>query len=309
MSTSTTFKRILVGGARNFSRSGLVSFATVLIMTVTLIIIGSLIFLSAILTNTLAAIEDKVDVNVYFVTDASESDILSAKNQLEKLDQVAQVTYTSREEAITQFRVRHADDELTLEALDQLGDNPLGASLAVKATDPTQYETIVNFLSNDANVSPSGARIIDHVNYYQNKTVIDRLTNAIDATQTAGLVIVILFSIASVIIALATVRLAIYTARDEIGVMRLVGASNMYIRGPFIVAGIISGAVSGLIALALFYPAVWYGGARLASWLGGFNLFTYYLQNFPMIFGIIVGSGMLLGGIASFLGVRKYLSI
>lgn len=309
MSTITSFKRILVGGARNFSRSGLVSFATVLIMTVTLIIIGSLIFLSAILSNTLAAIEDKVDVNVYFTTDASESDILAAKNQLERLDQVALVTYTSREEAITQFRTRHEDDELTLEALDQLGDNPLGASLAVKATDPTQYETIVNFLSNDANVSSSGANIIDHVNYYQNKTVIDRLTNAIDATQMAGLIIVILFSVASVIIALATVRLAIYTAREEIGVMRLVGASNMYIRGPFIVAGIISGAVSGLIALALFYPAVWYGGPRLASWLGGFNLFTYYIQNFPLIFGILVGSGMVLGGIASFLGVRKYLSI
>jgi cell division transport system permease protein len=303
------FKRILIGGARNFSRSGLVSFATVLIMTVTLVIIGSLIFLSAILSNTLAAIEDKVDVNVYFTTDASEDDILGAKSRLERLDQVAQVTYTSREEAITQFRTRHADDELTLEALDQLGDNPLGASLAVKATDPTQYEGIVNFLSNDANVSSSGASIIDHVNYYQNKTVIDRLTSAINATQRAGLAIVVLFSIASVIIALATVRLAIYTARDEISVMRLVGASNMYIRGPFIVAGIISGAVSGLIALALFYPAVWYGGARLAGWLGGFNLFTYYLQNFPMIFAILVGSGMVLGGIASFLGVRRYLTV
>jgi cell division transport system permease protein len=246
---------------------------------------------------------------VYFVTDAEESDILAAQQRLERLDEVALVTYTSREEAITEFRNRHQDDELTLDALDQLGDNPLGASLAIKANDPSQYETIVNFLSNDANVSPSGEPIIDHVNYYQNKTVIDRLTNAIGATQTAGLVIVILFSIASVIIALATVRLAIYTARDEISVMRLVGASNMYIRGPFIVAGIISGAVSGLIAIALFYPAAWYAGGELSAWLGGFNLFEYYVSNFPMIFGIIVGSGMLLGGIASFLGVRKYLSI
>lgn len=309
MSTTTTLKRILVGGARNFSRSGLVSFATVLIMTVTLIIIGLLIFLSAILSHTLNAVRDKVDVNVYFVTDASESDVLAAKSRLERLDEVALVTYTSREEAITQFRQRHADDDLTIEALDQLGENPLGASLAIKANDPSQYETIVNFLSNDANVSPSGAPIIEHVNYYQNKTVIDRLTAAIDATQMAGLVIVLVFSLASVIIALATVRLAIYTARDEIAVMRLVGASNSYIRGPFIVAGIISGAVSGLIALALFYPAVWYVGDTLSNWLAGFNLFSYYLTNFPMIFGIIVGSGMLLGGIASFFGVRKYLTI
>jgi cell division transport system permease protein len=309
MSTSRTFRRILLGGARNFSRSGLVSFATVLIMTVTLIIIGALIFLSAILSHTLGLIESKVDVNVYFTTDAAESDILAAKTRIERLNEVAEATYTSREEAIADFRTRHADDELTLQALDQLGENPLGASLAIRAHDPSQYETIVNFLSNNDNVSSSGANIIDHINYFQNKTVIDRLTNAIAAVQKAGLGIVALFSIASVIIALATVRLAIYTARDEISVMRLVGASNTYIRGPFIVAGIISGAVSGLIALTLFYPAAWYAGDKLALWLGGFDLHDYYLANFPLIFAILVGSGMLLGGIASFLGVRRYLRI
>ena len=304
-----TFKRMLKTGAQSFTRSGLVSFATVLIMTVTLIIIGILLFLSAILSNTLGAIQSKVDVNVYFTTDASESDILYAKQQLQKLTEVAEVTYTSREEALADFRERHKADQLTLAALDQLGDNPLGASLAVKAHDPSQYQKIVNFLSNDANVSQSGANIIDHINYYQNKTVIDRLTNAINATQKAGLAIVIIFAVASVIIALATVRLAIYTARDEIAVMRLVGASNWYIRGPFIVAGIISGFVSGLIALALFYPASWYVGTRLSSWLGGFNLFDYYLGHFPMLFLALVGSGVVLGGIASFLGVRRYLSI
>lgn len=304
-----TLKRILSGGATSFARSGLVSFATVLIMTVTLIIVGSLIFLSAVLTHTVGLVESKVDVNVYFTTEASEADILAAKAKLEQLEQVSEVTYTSREEALAEFRQRHADDDLTLAALDQLGENPLGASLAVKATDPSQYETIVNFLSNEQNISASGASIIDHVNYYQNKTVIDRLTAATEATQQAGLAIVILFSLASVIIALATVRLAIYTSRDEIAVMRLVGASNTYIRGPFIVAGVISGLLAALIALALFYPALWYAGNALSGWLGGFNLFTYYITNFPMVFAILAGSGMLLGGIASFLGVRKYLQV
>ncbi|HEX8591389.1 MAG TPA: permease-like cell division protein FtsX [Candidatus Paceibacterota bacterium] len=306
---SRTFKRIVLGGARNFSRSGLVSFATVLIMTVTLIIIGALIFLSAILSHTLGAIEGKVDVNVYFTTNAPESDILATKQRLERLDEVSLVTYTTREEAITEFREQHKDDEVTIAALDQLGENPLGASLAIKAHDPSQYETIVNFLGNNTNVSAAGDNIIDHINYYQNKTVIDRLTNAIDATQKAGLVIVAFFVVASIIIALATVRLAIYTARDEIGVMRLVGASNTYIRGPFIVAGLISGALSGIIALILFLPAAWYAGETLSAWLGGFNLYSYYLANLPRIAGTLIGSGMLLGGVASILGVRRYLSV
>ncbi|MBU1293132.1 ABC transporter permease [Patescibacteria group bacterium] len=302
-------KRIVTSGAKSFVRSGAVTFATVLVMSVTLMIIGSLIFLSAILGTTLATLQDKVDVNVYFVTDAQERDIVSIQRKLEALPEVASVTYSSRDQRLAEFRARHEDDQLTLQALDELSDNPLGASLSIKAQNPSQYEGIVNFLSDDSSISPEEGPIIDSINYYQNKTVIERLTTAINATERAGLVIVILFAIASTIIALATIRLAIYTSRDEIAVMRLVGASNGYIRGPFIVAGILSGLVAALIALAVFYPATWYAGKSLSAWLGGFNLFTYYLSNFALVFGIIVGSGILLGALASWLAVRRYLRV
>ncbi len=304
-----TIKRVFTGGAKNFARSGAVSFATVLIMTVTLSIVGSLIFLSAVLSNTLAGLQDKVDVNVYFVTNADERDIVSIQRQLEAMPEVESVIYTSREDRLAEFRARHEDDQLTIQALDELGDNPLGAALAVKATDPTQYAGIVEFLSSDPSVSPESGPIIDSINYFQNKAVIDRLTAAIDATERAGLVIVILFAIASTIIALATIRLAIYTARDEIAVMRLVGASNAYIRGPFIVAGIISGLVAAVIALLFFYPVTWYAGRSLSTWLGGFNLFDYYLANFGMVFVILAGTGVLVGALASWLAVRRYLKV
>lgn len=286
-------------------RSGSVSFATVLVMTVTLMIVGFLIFLSAILSYTLAAIEDKVDVNIYFVTTASEPEILLVRDQLATLPEVAVVTYTSRDKALAEFRERHADDQLTLQALEELGENPLGASLAVKAKDPGQYESIVRFLSDDI----SNEVIIDRINYFQNKTVIDRLTSAIRATESAGAVIVALFALASATIIFATIRLAIYTARDEIAVMRLVGASNMYIRAPFVVAGIIAGLLSAVITLVVFYPIAWYIGESASGWLGGFNLFTYYLDHFPMIFLTLVGSGVVLGGVASWFAVRKYLKV
>ncbi|MBU2159178.1 ABC transporter permease [Patescibacteria group bacterium] len=302
-------KRIFTSGAKNFVRSGAVTFATVLVMSVTLMIIGSLIFLSAILGSTLTTLQDKVDVNVYFVTDAQERDIVGIQRKLEGLPEVASVTYSSREQRLEEFRARHEDDELTLQALDELADNPLGASLAIKAQNPSQYEGIVEFLSKDPTISPAEGPIIDSINYYQNKTVIERLTSAINATERAGLVIVILFAIASTVIALATIRLAIYTSRDEIAVMRLVGASNGYIRGPFIVAGVLSGLIAALIALAIFYPATWYAGKALSVWLGGFNLFTYYLSNFGLVFSIIMGSGVLLGALASWLAVRRYLRV
>ena len=118
-------KRMLISGWKNFARGGAVSAATVLIMTVTLAIIGSLIFLSALLSFTLDTIKEKVDVSVYFVTTATESEVLAVKEQLEQLPQVASITYTSAEEALAAFRARHANDQLTLQALDELGGNPL----------------------------------------------------------------------------------------------------------------------------------------------------------------------------------------
>lgn len=305
----TSFRRVISSGSKSFVRSGAVSFATVLIMTVTLIIIGLLIFLSALLNYTLAQVKDKVDVTVYFTTSAAEGDILNLKDQLTALPQVESVTYTSASQALIDFENRHADDQLTLNALNELGTNPLGGSLAIQATDPTEYQSIVDYVNNDADLTENGVSIVDHIDYEQNKIIIDRLTSAINATEKAGLVLVIIFAIASTIIALATVRLAIYSARDEIAVMRLVGASNSYIRGPFIVAGTLAGLLSAVIALLIFAPVTWYIGGHLSDWLGGFDLFTYFISNFWIVAGTIVGSGILLGGFASYLAVRRYLHV
>ena len=302
-------KRVLVSGWKNFARGGAVSAATVLIMTVTLTIIGSLIFLSAILTFTLNTIKDKVDISVYFVTTAGESDILAVKDRLEKLPQVKSVSYTSATEALAAFRERHATDQLTLQALEELGGNPLDASLAVRAKDPRDYESIVSFLEASPALSAEGTSIVDRINYAQNKEVIDRLSLAIRATREVGFAIVILFAIASILIAFATVRLAIYTAKDEIAVMRLVGASNAYIQGPFIVTGIITGVTAAVAVLLFLWPATMYAGAKTTEWFGGFNLASYYADNFALIFVVLMGSGIMLGAIASVFAIRRYLKV
>lgn len=302
-------KRVLVSGAKNFARGGAVSAATVLIMTVTLAIIASLIFLSALLTFTLDTIKNKVDVSVYFVTTASEADILAVKDQVEKLPQVASATYTSAADALAAFRVRHATDQLTLQALTELGGNPLDASLEIRAKDPSEYESIVKFLEASPALSTGGASIVDRINYAQNKEVIDRLALAITATRQIGFAIVILFAIASILIAFATIRLAIYTAKDEIAVMRLVGASNAYIQGPFIVTGVITGVIAAVFVLILLWPATWYAGEKTASWFGGFNLAGYFSDHFAFIFLILMGSGIVLGAVASVFAIRRYLKV
>lgn len=307
--TWMAIKRVFTSGAKNFARGGSVSAATVVIMTVTLGIIGSLIFLSALLSFTLNSIKSKVDVSVYFVTSATEDQILAVKSDLEKLPQVQQVTYTSADQALADFKQRHANDQLTLQALNELPGNPLDASLEVQAKDPSQYESIVNFLDASPGLSPDGGSIIDRIDYAQNKDAINRLTVAIRATRDTGLVIVLLFAAASVLIAFATIRLAIYTSRDEVAVMRLVGASNAYIQGPFVVTGVITGVLAAAIVLLLLWPASWYASVKTAGWLGGFSFSHYYLTNLPLIFGIVVGSGIVLGAIASVLAIRRYLKV
>jgi cell division transport system permease protein len=302
-------KRMLVAGAKNFARGGAVSAATVLIMTVTLAIIASLIFLSALLTFTLNTITNKVDVSVYFVTTASEANILAVSDQLTKLPQVSSVTYTSADDALAAFRERHATDQLTLQALNELGGNPLDASLEVRAKDPSEYESIVSFLEASPALSSGGTSIVDRINYAQNKEIIDRLALAIQATREVGFAIVILFAIASILIAFATIRLSIYTAKEEIAVMRLVGANNIYIQGPFIVTGIITGVAAASIVLIFLWPATWYAGIKTAGWFGGFNLASYYESHFVLVLSILMLSGIVLGAVASVLAIRRYLKV
>lgn len=306
---STNTRRIFKTGFFNFWRNGFVSLSSIVVMVVTLSVIGGLIFLSAILNSTLTEIKNKVDINVYFVTSAGESDILSLKKTIEAMPEVLKVDYVSRDKALADFKARHVNDEITLQALDELGDNPLGATLNIRAKDPSQYEGIAKFLTNQTALTSGGSSIIDKVNYFQNKTAIDRLSRLIDSANRLGFVITLVLAIISIVITFNTIRLAIFISRDEISVMRLVGAAQGYIRGPFMVAGVMYGAVAALITLILFFPiSYWLGGATQNFFIG-LNIFTYYLHNFGEFFLILVGSGALIGAVSSVFATRKYLKV
>jgi cell division transport system permease protein len=299
-------KRVLKSGFVSFARNGLVSLSSVLIITVTLFVLGGILFSGALLDSSLNEIKAKVDVNVYFVPVAQEEDVLGLQNRLEALPEVASVEYISREKALENFKERHANDEVTLQALEELGENPLGAILNIKAVETSQYEGIARFLDGENESQPG---FIDRINYYQNKVAIDTLSNMIDGGTKIAFAIALAFIVISMVIAFNTIRLTIYIAREEISVMRLVGASNKYIRGPFVVAGVMYGIVSAFITLILLYPATFWISSITATFFSGFSLFGYYINNFPAIFGLLVGAGIFLGGVSSYLAVRRYLRL
>jgi cell division transport system permease protein len=300
-------KRIIRSGFVNFWRSSFVSLSAILVMTVTLFVIGSLIFIGATFDATLDQIRSKVDVNVYFVPTAAEDDILALQSRLEELPEVASVEYVSREQALQNFRERHENDQLTLQALDELGENPLGAVLNIRAQETSQYEGIATFLQNETAIGGEGETIIDSINFFRNQEVIERLNTITANAETFGFAMTLILVLASIVITFNTIRLAIYTSKEEIAVMRLVGASDTYIRGPFVFEGIMYGFVSGVITLVLFYPLTYWLGPVTQGFFGDINLFTYYLNNFGEIFLIIIGTGIVLGAFSSFLAVRKYL--
>src|SRR3989344_3736260 len=303
----TELKRIIKAGFINFTRGGLVSFAAVLVVTITLSVITSIIFFQAVLHFSLNVIKDKVDVTIYFNVNAPEDKILLLKESLLKLPEVADVSYVSADEALRLFRERHANDYPTIAALDEIGVNPLGAYLNVKAREISQYESIANFLKSDNTLSLGATSIIDKVNYHQNKIVINRLNTIMSGGQKLGFLITFLLIIIYIIITFNPIRLTIFFAKEEIGVMRLVGASKMRVRGPFMIEGAIYGVIATIVTLVVFWPfTAWL--VRNISWFGVFNIYDYYVSNFFQIFAIILLSGILLGVISSFLAVRKYLN-
>lgn len=299
-------KRVIVSGVRSFKRSGFTSVASVLIMTITLFVITSLIFIQAALNASLNDIKEKVDVTVYFVPDASEDSIFNIKESLEKLPEVKEIGYVSQDQALANFKEKHSNDYLTLQALDELGENPLGASLNIKAEDPSQYESISNYFEDEGTISKGALMIIDKIDYNQNKIVIDRLTSIINGARKLGFAVSFILVLISLIITFSTVKLIIHMSKDEIGVMKLVGAGGGYIRGPFIVSGVIVGVLASVVTMLIFIPVSIWMGNQMTDFIG-INLFSYYKANFLQLFIIMLGSGTIIGGISSYFAVHKYL--
>jgi len=302
----TGFHRIIKSGLLSFRRNGLVSWAAVLIMTVTLSVITAILLLQAVLGFSLEQIKNKVDVTIYFTPGAPEEKILLLKESISKLPEVAEVDYTSAQEAITLFRERHSDDYPTIQALDEINENPLGAYLNIRAKEISQYESIANFMKSDNVLVLGSANIIDKINFYENKSVIERLNNIIKGAKQLGFVLTLLLVIISIAVTLNTIRLTIFISREEISIMRLVGASRVRVQGPFMVEGAIYGLAATVLTILLFLPATAWVGRNLTSFLG-MNLYQYYTSNLLQIFIIILLSGIVLGSVSSLLAVRRYL--
>ena len=300
----TTLRRIIKTGALSFWRNRWISSATIAVMVIALGLITGLIILSAATSAVLLTLEEKVDITVYFKLDTPENDILKVKDELESFPEVKSVQYVSRDEALTRFREGHQENPLITQSLDELGDNPLEASLNVKARVISEYASIASFLEGRRFSS-----IIDTVNYRENRLVIERLSSIITMAKRSGLVLALALAVVAVLVTFNTIRLTIYSLREEIGVMRLVGGSNWYIRGPFIVEGVLYGITASVIVLLVSIPVINIISPKLVGFLPGITLSEYFYSNIVELFLLQTVIGVILGVLSSMIAMRKHLQV
>ncbi len=299
-------KRILKLGFVNFWRNGLVSVASVFAMTITLFAIGSIYLGTNFLNSALSEVKNKVDISIAFKLDAPEDQIVALQKDLTLLPEVKEVVYSSKDQELTAFRARHQDNAVLIGSLDEVG-NPFGARLNIRAVDPTQYEKIARFIGTKNDPSTGGGNIIDQVSY--KKDVVDKMADLINTSQRVGWAVALVLALLSIFAVFNTISLAIYTSREEISVMRLVGAGNPYVKGPFMIEGVIAGVIASLLALILLYPSVLWVRDTTVGVYGGINLVSFYFSNFGIILVLLLGSGILLGLLASYWAVRRYAKI
>ena len=301
----TLLKRILKASWLNFRRNIGLSLATIFILLITISLITYLFLFRQISQFLITELEAKVDISVYFKEDSPEKEILKAEDELSKMSEVKEVEYISREMAQEKFLQKHKDNPLLMASLEEIGENPFLASLNIKAQKPEQYETLANFLEN----SDFKNYIEQPIDYYQRKPIIDKLSSIISVINKAGIGISIILITISFLVAFNTIRLAIFNQREEISIMRLVGASNWFIRAPFLIQGIISGFFATLITVLTFFLICWGLGPKLEIFLPNFNLQNFFFQNFWTLFSIQLLTGMILGIFSSLIAMRRYLKV
>jgi len=300
----TNLKHILKTGCLNFWRNKLPSFSTLAVMALALLMVAGLLLLGVLSQSLVASLQGKVDVSVYFKPDSSEKDVLSIKDIIEDLNPVAAVAYVSREQALDNFKQAHINEDVYLESLKVLGDNPLGAVLNVRARQPQDYASIVSYLEG-ANFKD----LIDKIDYRQHEPAIQKLMSVSSGIRKTGLVMSLFLAFVAIMVSFNTIRLAIYNQKEEITVMRLVGASAWSIRGPFLIEGLLYGLVGSIIAILVFWPSLAVVSPRLTAVLSGVNLLSWFESNLFGIWGILLGVGVFLGLASSMIAIRKYLKV
>lgn len=295
--------RMLKAGFINFIRNGVLSFASTTIMVLTLLSLSIFLIVNVALTTGIKAIQEKIDISAYVNDTAKQEQVLELQNKLANLPEVRSVKYVSKDEALARYKEQNKNNPKLLESLEGI-ENPLPASLEVKVYDPSKLDQVTSVFD-EKNFKP----LVRKVSYKENKLVIDKLFKATEFIKKIGIVATSAFGFVAIIIVFNTIRIAIFSQKDDIEIMRLVGATNWFIRGPFILEGALYGIIATVITMIALAAILYYAGPALTSYFGGVgaDVNSYLYNNVLLIFFAQLGIGITIGISSSWLALRKYL--
>lgn len=297
--------RIFKFSSQDFWRNIWLSIITITILVFTFISISFLIILNVISGTAIKTVEEKVDVSVYFKPEVGENEILSLKSYLSSLPEVKEVQYISKEQALEKFKEMHKDDPVIQKSLEELGKNPLTASFIIKSDNVNNYPKIIEQLDQS-----EYNQIVESKNFAEHKEIIGKVSNITDRIKVMGLAVSAIFVIIACLIVFNSVRIMIYTHREEINIMKLVGASNWFVKSPYLIQAVIYSVIACLITIILVYPLAGVINPYISSFFGAdFNLIVYLNQHAVQIFGSQLLLIVLLTLISSSIALKRYLKV
>lgn len=299
-----TMWRIMVAGMRNFLRNAWLSTAATAVMTVTLIIILVSFISSSALSATIKSIVNKVHVSIYLKDSTSEDQANELKGKLEQQDNVQSVAYVSKAQSLEIYREQNKNNKKLLDAVSD-NFNPLPALLQIKAKDPKKLDPIVNFVKG----SQYDQLVSEYSYAAERKATIDRIIRVSNFLKTTGLVASVLFTVISILIIFNTIRMAIFTRRSEIEIMKLVGATNWFIRGPFLFEAALYGIIAAIIAVAMAYGLILGAAPKLNSYIDVGSTIAFFRNNPVVIVLAELVIGVFIGMLSSMLAMMRYLKL
>lgn len=297
-----SFWRVIKFSAQDVARNIWLSIVTVLILILTMLSVNLLIAVQAISTAAVNTVKEKIDISLYLRNDVSEDRIMALKARVAILEQVKEVTYVSQVEALRRFQEEHQNDPQILAALQELEQNPLTPSLIISPQNTEDFDVLL------AALNKIDDPIIEARNFDDHRAMLAKINAITGKISDAGFVVSAIFVLISLLVIYNTVRVAIYTHRNEIGIMRLVGASNWFIKAPFLISSLFYTLLSMVVVILIFFGFLSLLQPYLQTFFVGynFNIISHFAQNFWSILGLQFLLAAVVNMLASLLAVGKY---
>ncbi len=300
-----SFYRITKFAFQDMVRNLGMSFMTVLILVLMLLSVNTLVAIRVLTTEATESVRSQLDISVFFDPLASDEQIDEVREYIELFPEISESTFLTRQEVLDQFRENHKDNPDIIASLDELDENPLGPTLIVQTDDPNDYQKIIRALD-----IPEYESVIDAKTFADTEEAISKIEHITSQVERLSILLAALFGIIAFFIIFNTVRVAIYTQRIEISIKKLVGATNWFIRGPYVIEAFVFAAISVAITYILVMLAVPAIDPYVTVIFGTPDLLTtFFSSNILMLFGLEFLAVLLLTILSSTLAMRRYLRV